>query len=314
MNSQAWFFVLLATSRRPELVRRTLDSLSRCYLPRRFGGVWVIENGQKTGAEGILSSCPPELRCQYRFDPIANKSIALNLALREIQNGFIFFTDDDVRFHPDVLRAYESAAGDLASGSFYGGAVDIDYETEPPRWLTEYLPSSAVGWKPDYGFGNISKADFLGCNWAAFAADILAAGGFNPDRGPGSRSGSVGQEKDMQRRLLRTGARAVYIPNALVWHYVPAVNCSPQWALRRAYRNGIMNGLDYEGRLPKLGIYPLWALREWIGKVLSLLRAWVLADGLARFSARYALFKMTGLLRGLRASRKCSVSSGTEKQ
>jgi hypothetical protein len=75
-----------------------------------------------------------------------------------------------------------------------------------------------------------------------------------------------------------------------------------------------MNGLDYEGRLPKLGIYPLWALREWIGKLLALLRAWMLADGLDRFSARYALFKMTGLLRGLRASRKCSTFSGIDKE
>ena len=47
----------------------------------------------------------------------------------------------------------------------------------------------------------------------------------------------------MQRRLVTAGLKAVCVPQALVYHWVPRERCSPEWALERAYRNGIRSGL-----------------------------------------------------------------------
>jgi GT2 family glycosyltransferase len=84
---------------------------------------------------------------------------------------------------------------------------------------------------------------FLGFNWAAFAEDLHAVGGFDYRKGPGSPTKSVGQETDMQERLLQAGRHGRYVPGAMVWHYVPRSRCSPDWALERAYRIGVQWGL-----------------------------------------------------------------------
>lgn len=66
-------------------------------------------------------------------------------------------------------------------------------------------------------------------------------GGFNERRGPGT--GVRGQEYDMQERLLAAGVVGRYLPDALVWHYVPRERCSPEWALARTLPTAAQVGL-----------------------------------------------------------------------
>ena len=56
----------------------------------------------------------------------------------------------------------------------------------------------------------ITSPVFLGANWAAFARDLKEVGGFDPWFGPGSATGSTGQEQTMQRRLLGAGLHGRY--------------------------------------------------------------------------------------------------------
>ena len=128
------------------------------------------------------------------------------------------------------------------TGRFFGGPTGVDYEQEPPAWLKSFLPTSALGWEWPGPGDVVNKAAFLGFNWAAFARDIRAAGGFDANRGPGSPTGSTGQETDMQRRLLAAGLSGLYVPEARVWHYIAADRCSPDWAIARNYRQGVEHG------------------------------------------------------------------------
>ena len=52
----------------------------------------------------------------------------------------------------------------------------------------------------------------------------------------------------MQRRLLEAGLHGRYVPDAEVWHWIPADRCSRRWVLHRAYRDGIKYGL--QAKLP----------------------------------------------------------------
>ena len=110
----------------------------------------------------------------------------------------------------------------------------------------------------------ITSPVFLGANWAAFASDLKEVGGFDPWFGPGSATGSTGQEQAMQRRLLGAGLHGRYVPHAEVWHWNPKDRCSPRWALHRAYRNGVKYGL--QARLPadtvRVWGYPRYAVRS----------------------------------------------------
>lgn len=245
--------VIIPTSGRPDLVHKTLTSLSACRLPAIYRETIVVENGARQEADKIAGTFKENLNLRYIYLPEGNKSNALNTVLKMAENCLIFFADDDVRFDPAVLEAYAEAAVGKESGEFYGGPVEVDYVRKPEDWIVEFLPFSAVGWslgdEPQY----VKKGNlFLGFNWAAYANDLIKLGGFSVNHGPGSKTKAVGQETEMQSRLLENGMKGLYVPRAKVWHFVPPERCSARWAAMRAYRWGIQGGLKYTGTVMSL--------------------------------------------------------------
>jgi GT2 family glycosyltransferase len=236
-------YVAIATVGRAELLRRTLDSLARCRRPPGYQATVVVENGPKQGAEAVVGAYRTSLATRYLHEPVANKSRALNRALETIGEGLIFFTDDDVRVDETVLCRYAEAASGIEAGQFFGGPIEVDYEEEPPEWLKVFLPDSARGHRWSEPFDPEDPSSFLGFNWAASVRDLRDVGGFDPRLGPGSPSDSTGDETELQSRLRQAGHARAYVPDALVWHWVPRERCSPDWVLERAYRNGVGSGL-----------------------------------------------------------------------
>ena len=129
------FIVVIATTGRSKLLHRTLESLSECRKPDGFQRVIIVENGPKGDAEQIVRSFHSQLSTRYMYTPQANKSHALNVALAGLKDCLIFFTDDDVRIHPETLCAYAEAASGYNGGQFYGGPVGVDYEKEEVNLL-----------------------------------------------------------------------------------------------------------------------------------------------------------------------------------
>ncbi len=245
--------VIIPTSGRSILLNNTLDSLAKCKKPAIYDETILVENGPKSGVEEIALKYNEELNTRYVYVSIGNKSNALNNALKTVKDSLVYFTDDDVRLEPGVLEAYAVAAGEKLEGEFYGGPFQAEYVRKPPEWLNEFLPVSAVGWslgeKPKY----IEKGNlFIGFNWAAFDKDVKRLGGFSLLHGPGSKIGAVGQETEMQKRLLENGVKGNYVPEAKVWHLVPPERCSPEFTAKRAFKWGIQNGLDYNGSITRL--------------------------------------------------------------
>lgn len=223
--------IIIPTCGRDSLLKRTLESLSKCPLPEELNTIYIVENGAKFEAEDTVNSFEDKLPIKYLYVERPNKSNALNHVLQSIKNGVVVFFDDDVRFTPDTIMAYSRTCNESAHACFWGGPVAIDYEAAPPpQWLNIYLPRSAKGWSLDKG----EIPDwFLGANWAVKAEDLHRVGGFDHNYGPGSASGARGQESNMQILLRQSGLSPEYVPDALVYHYVPNERCSPDWVLNR---------------------------------------------------------------------------------
>ena len=304
-------FVVIATREREALLARTLASLAECRRPEGFAGTLVVENGRRAGTERVVQTAAATLGARYLFESAGNKSKALNTALAQIDEGLVVFLDDDVRVGPDLLEVYAEAARRVGAGQFFGGPVEADYEDAPPDWLIEFLPASARGWQPHDPAEVKLKALFLGFNWAAFASDLRRVGGFSERLGPGSDAG-VGDERDMQLNLVAAGLEAQYVPQALVHHWVPRDRCSPQWALERAYRNGVRRGLvTPEGRetLTFAG-YPLVLIRRTIGKWLRFQVRRLGGDRGRQFAAQFKYHRQRGVLRGAMLRRNEPVAGG----
>ncbi len=235
-------YIVIATHGRTTLLDRTLSSLKECSMPDRLDRVVVVENGAKCSAEDVVCAYSKFLPLQYLYHPVANKSCALNFAIEHIDDGLILFFDDDVRFVPETIMAYDQGSSTSLPGSFWGGPVGVDYEAPPSKWLQKHLPRSATGWalpeserhRPDW---------FLGANWAAMASDLRNAGGFDVGFGPGDVTVARGQETNMQRRLRDMGIVPRYLSSALVYHYVPKERSSFEWLLDRRRQEGRGYGL-----------------------------------------------------------------------
>jgi glycosyltransferase involved in cell wall biosynthesis len=236
--------VIIPTCGRQELLRRTLDSVLAARRPASLESIIVIENGRKSGAEDVVTTFAERYPVEYLFSPKPNKSEALNFAVQRFAqvHDLIVFFDDDVRLSNDTLIVYAREAEEQTRGAFFVGATGVDYEVEPLEWVKPMLPLSATGWMPSREKICLTTSDGLGFNWAGYASDLIGMGGFDPRYGPGS--GVRGQETNMYQRLLAAGVASVFLPDAMVYHYVPRERCSPQWVLQRYRELGGKQGLD----------------------------------------------------------------------
>ena len=247
------------------------------------------------GAEAAACGAASQLRVQYVYFEQGNKSAALNTVLKTAKDALIVFFDDDVRSAPSTLVAYEKSANAHPEGYFFGGPMEVDYESAPPSWLIPFLPPSAKGWDCSTKATSL-KHLMMGCNWAAFANDLIESGGFDETKGPGSPAGAGGQERDMQRRLIARGLQPLYVADAKVWHYVPANRCSEAWLMERRYQFGITEGLSISnGRGKILGV-PNGLVRQACRHYLHLVSTRLKTDRLARFKAELRWREITGAL------------------
>jgi GT2 family glycosyltransferase len=238
-------WVLIASAREPGHLARTLASLAEAAKPASYRGALVVENGPRSGVEEVVRCFGREHQFRHLYVPEANKSHALNCGLARLDDSLVFMTDDDVRLDPLLLTAYDQAAAGMESGHYFGGPVLIDAEHGlPPAWLRRYYPLTiAAPWSLQCERAIPANQNFMGTNWAAFAGDLVAAGGFDTRLGPGGTTGAAGQETEAQRRLAAAGAKASYVPDAVAWHYLHREFLDPAWVLRRAYRHGLEWGI-----------------------------------------------------------------------
>ncbi len=284
--------VLIPTSNRADLLKRTLESLSRCRLPSNYRGTIVVENGKHKVSESVALAFKDALDLRYVYLSIGNKSLALNTVLETLEDVFIVFFDDDIRLDPGILEAYADAADGIESGQFFGGPFDVDYVEPPPEWLKAFLPRAAVGWSIGTEPRWIQKGEaFMGFNWAAFSTDIKRLNGFSIAHGPGSTTNAVGQETEMEGRLMADGVRGRYVPAALVWHFVPPQRCSKQFASSQSYRWGIQGGLRYSGGFARL-------LRRWLVSAIKMSMKIGSSDPSAFFDPYIRFRHNTGIIKG----------------
>lgn len=309
--------IVITTHRRPDLLKRNLESLAGMSDRQCLGEVIVIENGSAE-AQAVCEAFSRQLPLRYLHRAEAGKGRALQWYLQQVNTGLLLFLDDDVRVSPGFVRQYDCASRAHGPGSYFGGELRADFEAQPESWLRPYLPPSATGWDAAYlERARRGEAFFSGANYAVYVSDLKAVGGFRCDIGPGAvRDGTegnpTGHEWELQYRLRDAGMRAVFVGDAPVWHYVPRSNCTPDWALHRIYRNAYFATLraqadahrddDKDDSVSVLK-------RRYLKQRLYALAATLVRDREKRFHMRRRLFEIRGRLEGFRHVGK-SGSSG----
>ena len=259
------------------LLRRTLTSLSQEQRPPGLRGVFVVENGPRADAQAVCAEFAEGLRPVYLYSPITGVSHARNLGARHAKGEMLLFLDNDIRLSGTTLAAYASAFANFGTGCFFGGPVHIDYETAPAPELLPFMPDSVRGFAlaPRQAQAVASNQRFLGANHAMpkWAFDRLD--GFDLQGATGSNDGGIGEETRLQDRLFQIGLQGIYVPQAAVWHFVPAHACDLAWLKQRYVRYGkteALLALAAEPVAPALLGVPRWLVRACIENLLLRLR------------------------------------------
>lgn len=218
--------VAICTFNRAESLRRSLKSLAAVRVPSGLAWELIIVNNNSTDhTDDVVEEYRDRLPLRREFEPHHGLSNARNRAIDTAKGEYIVWTDDDVVVDAGWLIAYVEAFRRWPDAAVYGGRIKPRYEPPAERWITECesLVDSAFAIRD---FGNevqpLSVAEGripFGANFAVRLAEQRVFR-YDPDLGlaPNRRRG--GDEIDVVSRLLMSGAKGYWLPEAKVEHCI----------------------------------------------------------------------------------------------
>jgi hypothetical protein len=163
--------------------------------------------------------------------------------------------DDDAIAEPGLLEGHLRAFAGPDAPVATGGRIYLRWPGARPTWM----PASHEAYYSGLDLGDAPCAlEFpaypYGANMAIARSLLLDLGGFDVELGRTGRNLISGEEKDLFRRVDRSGGRVVYVPDAVVHHLVLPGRVSRKWFLRRSWAQGrsdIAMGLIADGPMAR---------------------------------------------------------------
>ena len=239
--------VVIPTYNRQQSLARTLGSLQKARVPNGLTvGITVVDNNSSDETRSVVESWRQELSgVSYVFENKQGRSFALNAGINATSGELIGFIDDDEEVEESW---YESVYDAFTRGDvdFIGGPYIPNWEVEPPNWL----PRKYCGVIGDIQAGDrIVPFDesypgiLMGGN-AVLKREILNTVGLYMTSV--SRKGKkllAGEDEDMYQRLLKAGAKGLYLPHLKIFHHIPAERLTKSYFRRWCFWRGVSSGV-----------------------------------------------------------------------
>ncbi len=226
--------VIIATYNRCSLLRLTLDSFLCAHVPPGLDiTVTVVDNNSTDDTHGVVKGYEPKFqgRLKYIFEPRRGKSYALNTGIAATSGDLIGMIDDDEQIDEkwfDVVYEWFSHN----NIDFVGGPCKPNWEATPPAWIPNNCPGvlGIIDEVHDVRtFGLDYMGILMGGNAVICRSMFEKVGLYAVSLGRTDKKLLSCEDEDMYERILAAGGVGKYIPNLIIYHYIPASR------LRRAY-------------------------------------------------------------------------------
>jgi glycosyltransferase involved in cell wall biosynthesis len=216
--------VAICTLNRGESLRRTLASL---VAMRRSDDLdWeivVVNNNCTDHTDAVIGAFLDQLPIRREYEEQRGLSCARNRAIDAADGDYIVWTDDDVEVDAGWLAAYTEAFSRWPEATVFSGKIVETYATPVPDWIVGNSSFSGFAAR-DFGDEPLplsipERRLPFGANFAVRSIEQRTFR-YNPDLGPGSTTGLLGDEVDVIERILRTGATGRWVPASKVTHYI----------------------------------------------------------------------------------------------
>lgn len=259
--------VAIPTWNRATLLRQTLEQLAALSIPA--GIEWevvVVANRCTDDTAAAVAAAAPCLPARLVHEPRIGVSHARNCALAEAKGEYVVWTDDDVQMNPDWLASYVAAFRRHPTAAVFGGPIRPWFAQEPPPWLQ--AAAGRVG--SAYGLIDLGdREDAITASSVPYGANMAFRTAAQREVPFDTALGRVG-EKGMRRgaetrqirAILQRGGAGVWVPNAIVRHYIPPEHMTTAYLRRYYYGRGQAVALTVPDTSVRLFGRPRWALRS----------------------------------------------------
>jgi glycosyltransferase involved in cell wall biosynthesis len=234
--------VVIPTYNRANLLIKALDSLFRLTPPADLQvTIIVVDNNSTDETAQVLR----RYAVRYVFEPKAGRSNALNAGIAKSSGELVAMIDDDEEIADSWYRKIADAFREPGF-DFIGGPYEPKFEVPPPKWLTGNL-RGAVGWM-DFGdrplpYDHDFPGLLLGGNVVIRRGMLERVGLYNTSIGRTGKRLMTGEDDDMYARLLSAGARGMYFPELVVYHWIPSSRLSKGYLRRWTFWAGVSEGI-----------------------------------------------------------------------
>lgn len=203
--------VVVPTFDRRRSITRLLDALAQQSYPAGRFEVVVVDDGSGDGTGDLLRARSSPYRLRVLDQPHRGAATARNLGVEHAAGPLIVFLDDDVVARADLLAAH--VASHTAPGVVAVGPMEPPVGWPRPAWvrwdeekLQRQYRALLAGEYP------CTPRQFYTANASVERARFLATGGFDPGF-------ARAEDIELACRLRDRGARFVFNPEAVVFHY-----------------------------------------------------------------------------------------------
>ncbi len=238
--------VVLPTYNRHALLERALKSLVAADVPAGLTvKVTIVDNNSTDKTPSVVDSFKPafEGRLNRLFEPKPGKSQALNTGIAATSGELVGMIDDD----EEIDRSWFVRIHEIFSNrelDFVGGPYVPRWVTPPPSWL----PSRYSGVIGDVNLGPQervygSDTTMPGGNAVVKRSTLEKLMPYCTALGPHGDNYLADEDSDMYLRLMESGAKGLYLPDLIVYHYIHPERLSKRYFRRWCFRRGISSAL-----------------------------------------------------------------------
>lgn len=242
--------LIIPSRGRPELLLATVKSiLQGDEIPTEL---IIIDQSDTPSPALVTLTTDRACEIRYLWTKSVGASRARNAGIAVAQHDILAFTDDDVTVTPTWF-------GSLIRALLYAGPRSVVTGRVMPTMVQKpagFVPSIRTDEKGAVYVGRIGEDVLYTNNAAMFRSAIDEVGNFDVRLGPGSLFSNA-EDNDLGFRLLESGYRIIYLPEAVLYHrawrterdYLP---------LRWSYGRG--QGAYYAKHLSLRDGYMLWRM------------------------------------------------------
>jgi len=242
--------LIIPTYNRSHYLKYCLQSLIKQTLLSKYYEILVIDNGSTDDTKALVAHFQNKYRLFkifYIYEPIPGLLSGRHRGANEAKGDILVFLDDDIIASPncfkEIFNAFKNPKVNILVGRYLP-----KYEVKPPWWEKHLWDIN----KNNKTCGHYSLADYgekacwisplltWGLLYPIRKDTFVRHGGFNPDCIPkkiqyfqGDGEGGLGMKIEL------AGEKALYVPEAEVYHWVTKSRMTINYLKERAFYQGV---------------------------------------------------------------------------